>query len=112
MGYLKKVFFFTFQRGATSLYKVMSPQITHELAPREIERTLVNCSLTPRENSMRIREPTRPILRTYIKTKGKKIGEYGYGSLIVNPKTGESFGSTKPTIEESVKVVRRKVGVR
>lgn len=61
---------------------------------------------------MKTREPTHPILRTYIKAIVGKNKTTKYKALVVNVKTDESLGCTKDTIGKAVDCVRQRVGIR
>jgi hypothetical protein len=61
---------------------------------------------------MKTRQPTRPILRTYVKNTVGKQGSTKYKSLIVNNKTKETFSCSRTSLDDSVRCVKRKVGIK
>lgn len=61
---------------------------------------------------MKVRNPTRALTRTYVKTKKYKDGSKKYEATIVLPSTRAQFSCTRRQLTTAVQCLRNKAGIR
>jgi hypothetical protein len=114
MRYLKKVFNRELLSNTTPAYIMIEAFGRDQNSSKSLTTSTIPGKMPPHTPrfSMKTRNGTRSLLRTYVKTHKSKKGETKYESTIVNNKTHETFGCTKKSVREAVVCLKKKVGVK